>query len=179
MKSNIILTGMPGAGKSTIGVLLAKAAKKPFMDTDLMIQHQENRYLQDLINNDGIESFIKIEESIILGITVENHIIATGGSAIYSNVAMEHLKRNGVIVYLDLKFYLIERRIKNIKTRGIALKSGQTLKSLYEERTPLYKSHADIVIDCSHKHIETIVEEIKAKTDARFEKILCNYEKNV
>ena len=166
MKSNIILIGMPGAGKSTIGVLLAKAVKKPFIDTDLLIQQQENRYLQDIINNDGLDAFIKIEESIIFGIRAENHIIATGGSVVYSKASMEHLKSKGILVYLDLKFFLIERRIKNIKTRGIALKDRQTLKSLYRERLPLYKSYADIVIDCSHKHIETIVDEIKEKTDA-------------
>jgi len=166
MKRNIILTGMPGAGKSSIGVILAKAVKKPFIDTDLLIQQQENRYLQDIINNDGLEAFIKIEENIILGIKTENHIIATGGSVIYSKAAMEHLKSNGVIVYLDLKLFSIQRRIKNVKTRGIVLKSGQTLESLYKERTPLYKGFADIVIDCSHKHIENIVDEIKDKTEA-------------
>ena len=168
MKSNIILTGMPGAGKSTIGVILAKAVKKPFIDTDLLVQQQENRYLQDIINNDGLEAFIKIEEGIIFGINVENHIIATGGSVIYSKASMEHLKRDGIIVYLNLKLFQIQRRIKNINTRGIALKNGQSLKSLYEERIPLYKSYADIVIDCSHKHIENIVDEIKDKTEIWF-----------
>ncbi|OGO79764.1 MAG: shikimate kinase [Clostridiales bacterium GWC2_40_7] len=168
MKSNIILIGMPGAGKSTIGVILAKAVKRPFIDTDLLIQQQENRFLQDIINNDGLKAFIKIEESIITGINAENHIIATGGSAIYSKAAMEHLQNRGIIVYLDLKLFQIQRRIKNIKNRGIALKDGQSLESLYKERAPLYKSYADIVIDCSHKHIETIVDEIKDKTGAWF-----------
>lgn len=168
MKSNIILIGMPGAGKSTIGVILAKAVKKPFIDTDLLIQQKENRYLQDIINNDGLEAFIKIEESIIEGINVDNHIIATGGSVIYSKAAMEHLRDNGIIVYLDLKLFHIRQRIKNMKTRGIALKKGQTLESLYTERAPLYSSYADITIDCSHKHIETIAEEIKNKTAAGF-----------
>jgi len=168
MKSNIVLIGMPGAGKSTIGVILAKAVKRPFIDTDLLIQQQENRFLQDIINNDGLEAFIKIEESIITGINAENHIIATGGSAIYSKAAMEHLKSHGIIVYLDLKLVQIKRRLSNIKTRGIALKNSQTLESLFAERTPLYKSYADIVIACSHKHIETIVDEIKDRTEAWF-----------
>ena len=160
MKNNIVLIGMPGAGKSTIGVILAKALKRPFTDTDLLIQEKENRYLQDIINSDGLDAFIKIEESTITALNVENHIIATGGSVVYSKASMDHLKRNGIIVFLNLKFSILQHRIKNIKTRGIALKSGQTLNGLYEERTPLYKSYADIVIDCSHKHIESIVDEI-------------------
>lgn len=165
MKSNIILTGMPGAGKSTIGVILAKAAKRPFIDTDLLIQQRENRFLQEIIDSEGIEAFIKIEEEVILGIIAENHIVATGGSVVYSNRAMEHLKNTGIVVYLQLKPYQLERRIRNMKTRGIALKSGQTLIDLYRERAPLYKKYADIVIDCSHKHLETIIKEIKDKTE--------------
>ncbi len=164
MKSNIVLTGMPGAGKSTVGVLLAKAVKKPFIDTDLLIQQQENRYLQEIINHDGLDAFKKIEEQVLLGINTENHIIATGGSVVYSEAAMEHLKRNGIVVYLELKPYQLKRRVNNISTRGIALQNGQTLYGLYKERTPLYRKYADITIDCSHKHIEAIVEEIKVKT---------------
>ncbi len=170
MKNNIVLIGMPGAGKSTVGVILAKALKMPFTDTDLLIQEKENRYLQEIINSDGLNAFIKVEESTITALNVENHIIATGGSVVYSKASMEHLKRNGLLVFLDLKFSILQHRIKNIKTRGIALKSGQTLNSLYEERTPLYKSYSDIVIDCSHKHIESIVEEIKDKAGIRMER---------
>lgn len=166
MKNNIILIGMPGAGKSTIGVLLAKAAKRPFLDTDLMIQQKENRYLQEIINKDGLEAFIGIEENIITGINVDNHIIATGGSVIYSKAAMEHLGNGGIIVYLDVTLFQIKRRLNNIKTRGIALRNGQTLESLYRERTPLYKGYADIVIECSHKRVETIVEEIRNRAEA-------------
>jgi Shikimate kinase len=165
MKSNIILIGMPGAGKSTVGVLLAKTLKKPFIDTDLLIQQRENRFLQEIIDNDGIEAFIKIEEEIIMDIKSENHIIATGGSAVYSSAAMEHLKLTGIAVYLKLNPYQLEKRIKNMKTRGIALKKGQTLTDLYKERVPLYNSYADIVIDCSHKHIEKIIKEIKDRVE--------------
>ena len=165
-KNNIVLIGMPGAGKSSIGVLLAKAMKKPFIDTDLLIQQMENRFLRDIINNDGIEAFIKIEERIILGLDIQNHIIATGGSAIYSETSVKHLKAGGILVYLNLKLHQLERRIKNISTRGIAMKSGQALIDVYKERVPLYKKYADIEINCSHKHIETIIAEIKEKVGA-------------
>jgi shikimate kinase len=160
---NIVLIGMPGSGKSTVGILLAKSLKRPFVDTDLLIQQKENRYLQDIIDSDGLEAFIKIEEQVILGLNVSNHIIATGGSVIYSEKAIAKLRENGVLVYLNLKLYKLEQRLKNIKTRGIAMKKGQTLKDLYIERIPLYKKYADIEIDCSRKHIEMIVSEIKEK----------------
>jgi len=160
-KSNIVLIGMPGAGKSTVGVLLAKAMKMPFIDTDLLIQKQENCYLQELINTRGIEGFIKIEEKVILGLDAQNTVIATGGSVVYSKAAIEHLKANGILVFLNAKMYQLKRRLKNAQSRGIAMKSGQTLSDLYNERMPLYKKYADIEIDCSRKHIETIVSEIK------------------
>lgn len=163
MDENIVLIGMPGAGKSTAGVLLAKALKKPFIDTDLLIQKQENRYLQELLDTHGMEEFIKIEERIVLGIGETGHVIATGGSVIYSEAAMRHLKAHGIVVFLNTKMYQLERRLKNVETRGIAMKSGQTLEMLYKERTPLYKKYADIEIDCSKKHIETIVDEISQK----------------
>lgn len=159
---NIVLIGMPGSGKSTVGVLLAKAMKMPFIDTDLLIQKQENCYLQELINARGINEFIKIEENVILGLDAENTVIATGGSAVYSESSIRHLKSNGILVFLNSKIYQLERRLKNMQTRGIAIKSGQTLSHLYNERLPLYKKYADIEIDCSKKHIETIVSEIKA-----------------
>lgn len=165
-KNNIVLIGMPGAGKSTVGVLLAKAMKMPFIDTDLLIQKQENCYLQELIDTHGIEGFIKIEEKVILGLDTQNSVIATGGSVVYSKAAVEHLKTIGIIVFLNTKMYQLERRLKNAQSRGIAMKSGQTLSSLYYERMPLYKKYADIEIDCSRKHIETIVSEIKNKLPA-------------
>lgn len=158
---NIILIGMPGAGKSTVGVLLAKALKMPFIDTDLLIQKQENRYLQELINMRGMNEFLKIEENVILGLDAENTVIATGGSAVYSAPAVRHLRSNGILVFLNSKMYQLERRLKNARTRGIAMKSGQTLHNLYLERLPLYKKYADVEIDCSKKHIETIVTDIK------------------
>jgi shikimate kinase len=162
-KKNIILIGMPGAGKSTVGVLLAKALKMPFIDTDLLIQQQENCYLQEIIDTRGLDVFMKIEEGIVLGLKVENHVIATGGSVIYSKPAIDHLKSSGVLVFLNTKMYQLERRLKNARTRGIAMKEGQTLAALFNERLPLYRQAADLEIDCSKKHIELLVEEIKNK----------------
>lgn len=160
-KKNIVLIGMPGAGKSTVGLLLAKALNRPFIDTDLLIQKQENHYLQELINTRGMNEFLDIEEKVILGLDAENTVIATGGSAVYSEPAVRHLKSNGIVVFLNSQMYQLERRLKNVRTRGIAMKSGQTLYNLYLERLPLYRKYADLEIDCSKKHIETIVSDIK------------------
>jgi shikimate kinase len=160
---NLVLIGMPGAGKSTVGVLLAKALKMPFVDTDLLIQRQENSYLQELIEKNGIGGFIKIEERVVMELDLTNHVIATGGSVIYSRAAIDHLRSGGVLFFLHSKMYQLERRLKNIKTRGIAMQPGQSVAALYEERLPLYKKYADVEIDCSRKHIEIIVTEIKEK----------------
>lgn len=163
LDKNIVLIGMPGAGKSTVGVLLAKAMKMPFIDTDLLIQEKHGKYLQELVDTHGFDEFIKIEESAILNLNVRKHIIATGGSVVYSEEAIRHLKVSGVLVFLDTKMYQLERRLKNAHKRGIAMKGDQTLSSLYDERFPLYSKYADITIDCAKKHIETIVAEIKNK----------------
>lgn len=160
---NLVLIGMPGAGKSTVGVLLAKTLKMPFTDTDILIQKQENSYLQELIEKHGIDGFIKIEENTVKSLDLRNHVIATGGSVVYSETAMAHLKAHGIIFFLNARLYQLERRLKNSRNRGIAMSPGQTLGSLYRERLPLYKKYADIEIDCSRKHIETIVSEISEK----------------
>ena len=160
---NLVLIGMPGAGKSTVGVLLAKTLKMPFTDTDILIQKQENSYLQELIEKHGIDGFIKIEENTVKSLDLRNHVIATGGSVVYSEAAMAHLKAHGIIFFLNARLYQLERRLKNSRNRGIAMSPGQTLGSLYRERLPLYKKYADIEIDYSRKHIETIVTEISEK----------------
>lgn len=160
-KNNVILIGMPGAGKSTIGVLLAKTLKMPFLDTDLLIQQREGRFLQDIINQDGIEKFLAIEENAILSLRVENHVVATGGSVIYSAAAVNYLKACGMLVYLKLRYYEVEKRIRNIRTRGVAMNKGQSFWDLYNERVPLYEKHAEIVVNCSRKHPEKVVEEIE------------------
>lgn len=160
---NIVLIGMPGAGKSTVGVLLAKTLKMPFIDTDLLIQQKENQFLQDIINKNGIENFLIIEENIILNLNVEGHIIATGGSVIYSADGVNYLKANSILVYLKLSYPEIENRIKNITSRGIAMNKEQKLIDLYNERIPLYEKYADIIIDCSGKDMEQVVLQIKEK----------------
>jgi shikimate kinase len=162
-KSNIVLIGMPGAGKSTVGIVLAKTLGMHFVDTDILIQEREGRFLQDIINIDGLERFMHIEEQAVLSLQAKDSVIATGGSVIYSERAVTHLKADGVFVYLKHRLGKIEQRVNNIQTRGLAMKSGQTLASLYRERTPLYEKYADITIDCSRKHMEKIILEIKEK----------------
>ena len=160
---NIVLIGMPGAGKSTIGVLLAKALLMPYIDTDLVIQQKENRYLQDIINNDSLEKFLSLEEEVLLQLDLENHVIATGGSVIYSAASMTHLKQNGMIFYLKLPYSEINKRVDNITSRGIAKSKGQSLLDVYNKRSPLYEKYADIIIQCLDKTMEEIVQEIKDK----------------
>ena len=154
---NIILIGMPGAGKSTLGVLLAKAMGKLFVDTDIIIQQKTKRLLQDIIDNDGTEEFLRLEEEILLTVNEENTVIATGGSAVYSEKAMEHFRKNGKIVYLHVDFNEIEKRVTNITTRGIVLKNGKSLADAFDERKPLYDKYADVVIDCTGSSIENSV----------------------
>lgn len=161
--SNIILIGMPGAGKSTIGVLLAKALGMDFVDTDIIIQHHTGRLLQDIIDNDGIEAFLQVEEDVLSSLELKNSIIATGGSAVYSEKAMTALKATGRAVYIALPYEEVERRITNITTRGIVLRSGNTLQDAYNERVPLYEKYADITVDCSGKDIESSMRELVGK----------------
>lgn len=157
MKKNIVLIGMPGAGKSTIGVLLAKAINYDFLDADLVIQKQYNKKLYEIINEKGIDEFLKIEDKIISDIDVKGTVIATGGSAVYGENAMKHMKENGVVVYLKLSCVEIINRISNIKTRGIAMKEGKTIFDIYNERVPLYEKYADIVINAEGTSVEESV----------------------
>lgn len=154
---NIILIGMPGAGKSTLGVLLAKAMGKFFIDTDIIIQQKTKRLLQDIIDNDGTDAFLKLEEDILLTVDEENTVIATGGSAVYSEKAMEHFRKNGKIIYLHVDFAEIEKRVTNITTRGIVLKNGKSLEDAFAERKSLYDRYADTTIDCTGSTIENSV----------------------
>ncbi len=166
MEKSIILIGMPGAGKSTVGVLLAKAVGLPFIDTDLLIQAEEKGLLQEIINAKGLENFLKIEERVVLKRSLKKCVVATGGSVVYSSRAMGKLKDNGLVVYLKLDFEEIQKRIKNITTRGIAMGEGKSLRDIYDERVPLYEKYSDIIVNCSGKSVEkvvkTIMEEISA-----------------
>jgi shikimate kinase len=141
--SNLVLIGMPSAGKSTIGVLLAKAAGMDFLDTDILVQSRYGKRLQAIIDEDGLEAFLKMEESVILSLDVHDAVIATGGSVVYSDAAMRSLKKSGRIVFLDVDMRELERRLGNAATRGIAMRPGQSIASLYEERKPYYVRHAD------------------------------------
>lgn len=160
MKSNIILIGMPAAGKSTIGVLLAKTMLKGFVDTDLTIQSRYGCGLCDIIDKEGTDAFLKIENEIICQENYINCVVATGGSAVYGEEAMSHLKNDGTTVYLEISLDEIKKRIGNITTRGVAMKNGTTLDELYRERLPLYNKYADITINCESKTAEEIVTEI-------------------
>ncbi|NLJ16829.1 MAG: shikimate kinase [Clostridiales bacterium] len=164
MDKNIVLIGMPSSGKSTIGVVLAKALGKKFIDTDLVIQEQENQLLQEIINKKGLSYFKLAEEKAILSLSeISDTVISTGGSAIYSRKAMQGLKANSYVFYLNLPYNQILSRLHNLSTRGIAMNNGQSLKQLYNERTPLYKKYADYIIDCDDKKIHSIVNEIVDK----------------
>lgn len=157
---NLVLIGMPGVGKSTIGVLLAKAVSRPFIDTDLLIQTAEGARLQDIIDEKGLAAFLDIEERCILGLAWTNAVIATGGSVVYSARAMDHLKRRGVVVYLELPLDELERRVVNMGSRGIVIAPGQTFASLYAERTPLYRCYADLTVPCAGLSHEQVVDAI-------------------
>ena len=158
--NNITLIGMPGAGKSTIGVVLAKVLGYQFLDSDLLIQKQEKRRLSEIIEEEGYKGFKDVENRVNASIEAENTVIATGGSVVYCEEAMEHLKSIGTVVYLKLSLNALSKRLGNLKGRGVLLREGQTLTNLYEERTPLYEKYADITIDCAGKGIRDCVYEI-------------------
>lgn len=160
MKDNIILIGMPGVGKSTIGVILAKELGYQFIDSDLVIQKQEKRLLREIIEQEGVEGFLEIENRVNAGLQADRSVIATGGSAVYGREAMEHFQKIGTILYLHLPFEELQARLGNLKGRGVVLKDHQTLRDLFEERRPLYEQYADQVIQEEGKDIEGTLREI-------------------
>ncbi len=165
MKKNVILIGMPGSGKSTIGVVLAKLLCYQFVDMDIVIQEQEKRLLREIIADEGNDGFMEIENRVNAEIKAEYTVIAPGGSVIYGREAMEHLKEIGTIVYLKLSYKNLEERLGDLRARGVVLKDGCTLKDLYDERTPLYEKYADIIMDEGSMDLITTVETIKEKLE--------------
>ena len=156
--NNRTLIGMPGAGKSTIGVVLAKVLGYQFLDSDLLIQKQEKRRLSEIIEEEGYIGFQEVENRVNASIEADKTVIATGGSVVYCEEAMEHLKSIGTVVYLKLSLNALSKRLGNLKGRGVLLREGQTLTDLYDERTPLYERYADIVIDEEGKDLEASLE---------------------
>lgn len=161
-KNNIILIGMPTSGKSTIGVILAKILGYHFIDADIVIQEKEGRKLSRIIAEDGVDGFIDIENRINSEINAEKTVIATGGSVVYGEEAMEHYKEIGKVVYLKVSFETLKKRLHHAKQRGVVMKEGQTLESLYEERVTLYEKYADITVDEGRDSLEKVIEKVSA-----------------
>jgi shikimate kinase len=158
--SNIFLIGMPGLGKSTVGIILAKLTSWDFVDTDILIQTSQGRTLQNIVDNEGYMVLREIEERILLKLDCFNYVIATGGSAVYSDAAMTHLKSKGVVVFLNVELPVLESRIHNFATRGLAKRPDQSIEDLFEERFVLYKKYADVMIECKDYTQEEVCEEI-------------------
>ncbi len=164
--SNIVLIGMPGSGKSTVGIILAKLTSRSFIDTDVLIQTREVRSLQDIVDHDGYLFLREIEEKTLLGLDLRNHVIATGGSAVYSPAAMRHLKSDGVITFLDVNLETLKVRVSDYATRGLAKRPDQNVDDLFAERSALYRKYADMTIDCAgvgHEEVcARIIQALKA-----------------
>lgn len=167
---NIVLIGMPGAGKSTIGVILAKILGYNFIDSDLLIQNKEQQLLHEIITEKGLEGFLAIENEVNRDLVTSHSVISTGGSIIYGKEAMENLKNIGVVVYLQLPYSIISKRLGDIKQRGVVLKEGQDLSGLYAERCPLYEHYADIIISCKNMNTEEVMYLVKRRVEESFER---------
>ena len=161
-KENIVLIGMPGVGKSTVGVILAKVLGYQFIDADLVIQKRENRLLHEFISEEGLEGFLKAEENanVYIAQNEEKSIVATGGSVVYCEKAMQELKKTGRVIYLELEYDQLKKRLGNLKGRGVVLKDGQDLRGLYEERIPLYEKYADLTVNEKNLDVEQTLQKI-------------------
>ena len=157
---NIVLIGMPGVGKSTVGVILAKILGYKFVDADIVIQQEEGKLLREIIAERGVEGFIAVENRVNASLECDKTVIATGGSVVYGKEAMEHLKSIGKVIYLKVDYETIDKRLGNLKGRGVVLKKGQNLYDLYMERTPLYEQYADITVDETNCNVEETIEKI-------------------
>lgn len=143
---NLILIGMPTSGKSTVGVILAKALGYEFLDIDLLIQKKEGKKLSEIMAERGVDGFLALEEEVTCGLDCAHTVIAPGGSVVYGEKGMEHLRSLGRVIYLQMDLDMLEERLHDAKNRGVALRDGQTLEGLYEERVPLYENYADITV---------------------------------
>jgi len=161
--NNIILIGMPGAGKSTIGVILAKRLNYSFVDTDLLIQIRAGKSLQAIINEDGLDAFRQIEEAVLLDLDASRAVIATGGSAVYSRTAMDNLKKNGSTVFINTPLQTLQSRIADMSTRGMVISPGESFAELFIERNPLYRKYADLIVEDHDKTVEVLAREISEK----------------
>ena len=161
-KENIVLIGMPGVGKSTVGVILAKVLGYQFIDADLVIQKRENRLLHEIISEEGLDGFLKAEENanVYSAQNEEKSIVATGGSVVYCEKAMQELKKTGRVIYLELEYDQLKKRLGNLKGRGVVLKDGQDLRGLYEERIPLYEKYADLTVNEKNLDVEQTLQKI-------------------
>lgn len=155
------MIGMPGVGKSTVGVVLAKNLGYSFVDSDLLIQEQEGKLLHEIIGERGLDGFNEVENRVNAEINVSRSVIATGGSVVYGREAMEHLKQIGTVVYLKLSCEELSERLGDLNERGVSIREGQTLADLMEERTPLYEKYADVTINCENRQIREIVKMIR------------------
>ena len=162
-KANLVLIGMPGSGKSTIGIILAKRSSHDFLDTDVLIQSVEQRSLQDILDKEGYLRLREIEARVLQSINVSNHVISTGGSAVYSDAAMIHLKQSGTCIYLDVSVETLRARITDYETRGIAKRPDQSFADLFEERTQLYRKYADFTIRGDGMNQDEVCDEIMAR----------------
>lgn len=161
-KENIVLIGMPGVGKSTVGVILAKVLGYQFIDADLVIQKRENRLLHEIISEEGLDGFLKAEENanVYIAQNEDKSIVATGGSVVYCEKAMQELKKTGRVIYLELEYDQLKKRLGNLKGRGVVLKDGQDLRGLYEERIPLYEKYADLTVNEKNLDVEQTLQKI-------------------
>ena len=159
---NIVLIGMPGAGKSTVGVVLAKRLGYTFVDSDLVIQEKYGKLLHELISEHGVEGFWELESAVNASLSCTRAVIATGGSAVYGQAGMEHLRAIGTVVYLKLSLAEIAERLGDLNERGVTLREGQELSDLYEERIPLYEKYAHMIVEGDNKSIRELIREIEA-----------------
>jgi shikimate kinase len=167
-KSNIVLVGMAGSGKSTVGADLARILGLGFVDVDMLIEADQQAPLQDLLNDLGVQGFRNLEEKVILSIQYKNHVIATGGSAIYSDLGIAHLKRTAVLIFLDVALSILQQRIGDFSLRGLVKTKEQSFAQLYDERLPLYQKYADLVISCDDRSVASVCQLIKHKLSDTF-----------